>query len=179
MRSSKLDPEKLAEAAAMREAGFSLATISSRCGASIRTLQREFHAYKVIPGAAKAALVEKAREELVGTVLGHEKLTIYVARLIHDDVANVMRIRDRVAEGIEALEFGTHQQALEASRALAALSTSLRVTHEVLRGSLRMDAIQSDLDVADLPMLTIRGMTPNEFDAIRARAEAPDEELAD
>jgi len=170
MSGKRLAPEQVAQAAILREAGYTLAAIADRLRVSPRTLQRHFAAHKVKPGALKEALIAQARKDLLARATDSDALKQEVAMLLVDDLATVRLIRAKLTNVIEALDLDDHQSATESARALAAPSTTLKNTQDVLRRSLNVDRVNAELEEENLPELVIYQMSAEEMAEARRQA---------
>jgi AraC-like DNA-binding protein len=158
------------KAAALREAGYTLATIAQRVDVSPRTRQRHFKTHQVSAGALKTELIDKARQDLLDSVTASEGLKREAARLLADDVASARLIRDKAAQVAEVLSLDDHQSATETARALAAISTTLKNTQDVLRRSLNIDKVNAEIERETLPEPVIREMTAEEVEEAQRQA---------
>jgi len=73
-------PDSIAEALAMREAGFTTLAISQRLGISVRTLHRHFARHGATKGAIKKDLLEMARLDLRSRVTS--SCLLYTSRCV-------------------------------------------------------------------------------------------------
>jgi len=127
-----IDPELLAEAVAMRAAGYTVPVISKKTGISQTTLNRKLREVK--RGSAKQELIERYKKELIDSLSSSDSVKAHVASLIHDDLALTQLLREKAGETIEAID--TKNPAL-AARALAACATTLKVSSDTVRGHFR------------------------------------------
>jgi AraC-like DNA-binding protein len=159
-------PKLIQEAAAMREAGFTLASISRHLDISPRTLSRHFSVLKVSKGSSRSALVERSRERLIEGLANDEQLQAEINAAIHDDLALARAIREKTSLVVDALSVDSHGDATEAARALAAASTALKTSQEVIHRAIGKEKFDSHQD-DELPTLLIREMTPADIEAVR------------
>lgn len=94
-----------------------------------------------------------------------------MAGLLLDDLASARLIRGKLINVIEALNLNDHHSAAETARALAALSTTLKNTQDVLRRSLNVDKVNAELEEQTLPELVIYQMSAEEMAEARRQAE--------
>src|SRR5688572_29476689 len=97
MPGKSLSPDQLAEAVALRTAGFTVAAIASRLGFSVRTISRVFERHRTRKGAATSELIEQARQELMSAVTSPERVREEAARLVADDLAHARLLRAKIA----------------------------------------------------------------------------------
>lgn len=144
--------------------------ISQRVGISPRTLQRHFSANYAKKGSAKAELVEAARLELIKSVTNSDAIKGAVARLISDDIAHATHLRTILQEASEHLKATSLQDAVLVMRGAAAYSTALKNTSDTIRKNLPIKVLDG-LEDSDLPVLTIRTLTAEEIEELRAQAK--------
>lgn len=127
-----IDPELLAEAVAMRAAGYTVSVISRKTGVSQTTLNRKLR--DVARGSAKKELIERFKKDLTDSLSSSDSVKAHIASLIQDDIALTQLLREKAGETIEAID--TRNPAL-AARALAACATTLKVSSDTVRGHFR------------------------------------------
>jgi AraC-like DNA-binding protein len=176
-------PDKMAEALALRQAGYTALAISPRLNISVRTLQRHFAATKTIKRAVKADLLEQARADLLARVSSESSIKEEAARLIADDLAHSQHLRQIMLAATEAMTAVNLSDAVQVMRAAAAYSTALKNTSDIIRHSLRADRFIEDVS-SELPELVVSELTASEIAELRdvaathdrsADAEATDE----
>jgi len=86
-------PEDISQALAMREAGYTVLSISQRLSISVRTLQRHFAEHGTKKDAIKEELLTAAREEILKRVTSDDTIREEAARLINDDLAHARHLR--------------------------------------------------------------------------------------
>ncbi len=164
-----LTPDQIALAVAMRAAGYSVPAIAERLGVSPRTINRVFERHAAKKGAVMDKLIEQAKRELVDSITGVERIKEEAARMVADDLAHVRLLRERVAAAYELLHPTNLQEAAVCLRAAAAAATTLKVTSDTLRRSLRTDRALDAEEAVDLPELVVVEITDEE--ALRMREE--------
>ena len=164
-------PKEISEMLALREAGFTALAISQRTGFSIRTIHRHLSAHGSKKGRLKADVIENARSELLDLVTSSPVMREQAAKLISDDLAHSIHIRNIVIAATEHLIAKTPQEAMLVMRAAAAYSTVIKNTSDTIRHSLGLDKLVDD--VGDLPKLVIEEITNEK--AVAMRGELVDE----
>jgi lambda repressor-like predicted transcriptional regulator len=132
-----LNPEQITQAVAMRAAGFTLAAISERLGASIRTLQRVFERHRARKGEVTTEAVQSAKRDLIEGLFSTERLKEEISKLIADEIAHARLLRERIANASEHLTANNLSEAAIVMRSAAAYSTALKNTSDMLRHTLR------------------------------------------
>ena len=151
-------PDKVSEALALREAGYTALSISQRLGISTRSLQRHFTEHGAKKGAIKRELLESARAELMKRVISDDAIREEAARLINDDLAHAIHLRNIMVEASALLSANTLSESVLVMRAAAAYSTAIKNTSDTLRQTLRIErTIDVSTDV--LPELFIHEMS--------------------
>lgn len=166
MTKSSASPTEIAEAVALREAGFTALAISQRLGISVRSLQRHFAATKTIKGAIKSDLLERARADLLARVSSESSIKEEAARLVADDLAHSQHLRQIMLAATEAMTAVTLSDAVQVMRAAAAYSTVLKNTSDIIRHSLRADRFNDNVS-SELPELIVRELTADEIAKLR------------
>lgn len=172
MSKTHVTPEDIAEALALREAGFTILAISQRLGISVRTLQRHFAALGTRKGAAKAELLQRAKDELMACITSDQTIKEEAARLVADDLAHSRHLREVILAASEQMRASNLTEAALVMRAAAAYSTTIKNTSEIIRHSLRLKDLGDDLE--DLPELVVSELTQNEIAELRRQ---PDPEV--
>jgi len=170
-------PDEIAQALAMRAAGYSVLSISQALGISIRSLQRHFASHGARKGAIKQDLLDSARAELLKRVTSDDAIREEAAKLINDDLAHARLLRSRMADATEHLTANNLEEAALLMRAAAAYSTALKNTSDTLRRSLRIERTIDD-DVGELPELVISELTPEDIARMKAN-QAEEEALSE
>jgi predicted DNA-binding transcriptional regulator YafY len=167
MSKTHATPEEIAEALALREAGFTALAISQRLGISIRTLQRYFAAAGTRKGAAKAEVLQRAKDELMARITSDETIKVEAARLVADD------LREVILAASEQMKATNLEEAALVMRAAAAYSTAIKNTSDIIRRSLRME--QRDDAADELPELVVTELTQAEVDHMRKTEDEDDQ----
>jgi AraC-like DNA-binding protein len=165
-------PDVVGEALALREAGYTVLAISQRLGISIRTLQRHFAAAGTRKGALKDEVLQRAKSELMARITSDEAIKEEAARLVADDLAHSLHLRDVILAASEQMKATTLEEAALVMRAAAAYSTAIKNTSDIIRRSLRVE--QRDDTGDELPELVVRELTQAEIEDMR-REENEDE----
>lgn len=170
MAGKKATPDQSTQAVILREAGYTLPAIANRLELSISTVQRILRTNKAVAGASTAALIEKAREDMLSAAYSLEQIQNTVAALVLDDMAISHQIRAKLYDCVDQID-PTDSGSL---RALAASATTLKLTQEVRRRALPLEKLNMALDIEELPELQIHIMS--EYDVAKMRAEQRREE---
>lgn len=167
-------PDEISQALAMREAGYTVLSISQKLGISIRSLHRHFAEYKTKKGAVKEELVTAARAEILKRVTSDETIKEEAAKLINDDLAHARHLRNVVLEASDKLEANSLKDAVLVMRAAAAYSTAIKNTSDLIRQTLRFERI-TDSASDDLPELVITELTQEQIEIMRSEQNCEDE----
>lgn len=157
--------DELKQAIVLRQAGYSLASISERTGISVSTLVRHFSKHKIDKGSLSTEAVEQARQRLLNDAGLVDRLKHEIAAAVVDDISHVKQLRAAAALLLEELMADTSLPAHYKTRGLAALSTSLRLTQDAARKALGSDKLEPD--PSELPTLTITELTAAEIESMR------------
>lgn len=162
-------PDMVGEALAMREAGYTSLAISQRVGMSIRTLQRHFAAAGTRKGAIRAEVLRRAKDDLMARITSDETIKGEAARLVADDLAHSMHLREVILAASEQMKATNLEEAALVMRAAAAYSTAIKNTSDIIRRSLRLE----DRDAApdELPELVVSELTQGEIEQMRGKED--------
>lgn len=167
---TSLTPDEISQAHALREAGYTALAISQRTGISVRSLTRHFAAAGTRKGAIKAAVLKRAKDDLLSRITSDETIREEAARLIADDLAHSRHLREVIYAASEHMVATNLEEAVLVNRAAAAYSTTIKNTSDLIRHSLRLDALTESSD--ELPELTIQELSQADVERIqRERAE--------
>lgn len=173
----KSAPE-LKQAVILRAAGYTISAIVEKTGISASTLCRHFKSHNVGRGGLASEAISEARQELLSDAGFVSELKHQIAASILDDLALSRQIRETALLALEDLASDAGAPAMIKSRALAALATATKITSDVMRRALKMD--DGALHQAEeLPVLTVRRMTDEEFEAIKNRYKGDEESVSD
>lgn len=164
-------PDKIAEALAMREAGFTVLAISQRLGVPVRTLKRHFSEHGAVKGKVKQELLEAARADLIQRVTSDDAIRNEAAKLLADDLAHARHLRELLHAASEQLQASSLKDAALVMRAAAAYSTAIKNTSDMLRHGLRLDRLSDDAET-DLPELVVSELSPEEVGKLRDAQQA-------
>ncbi|WP_343731239.1 hypothetical protein [Duganella sp.] len=176
-------PEQTSRALAMRAAGWTVLAISQETGISERSLQRIFSAAGTVKGEAKGELRDEAKKRLLSLVTSNDAIQEQAARFIADDLAHAAHLRQLALDASRHLASPTNlKEAALVMRALAAQSTVLKNTSDMVRHSLQLEKRDNSLD--ELPELVITELTAEDVEQLRLQqgeqdggAALPSEEL--
>lgn len=169
-------PAQITEALALREAGYTVLSISQRLGISVRSLQRHFAEHGTKKGAIKEEVLATARANLLKRVTSDEAIKEEAARLINDDLAHAQHLRELMINATEYLQATSLKEAVLVMRAAAAYSTAIKNTSDMMRHTLRIERSIDDAD-KELPELVIKELTDEEIIELR-KVGADEEALA-
>lgn len=172
MTKKETAPDVVGEALVLREAGFTALAISQRLGISIRTLQRHFAAAGTRKGAAKAEVLQRAKDELMARITSDEAIKEEAARLVADDLAHSLHLREVILAASEQMKATNLEEAALVMRAAAAYSTTIKNTSDIIRRSLRLEHRDDAGD--ELPELVVTELTQAEVEHMR-KTEDEDE----
>lgn len=170
-------PAQITEALALREAGYTVLSISQRLGISVRSLQRHFAEHGVKKGGLKEEVLAIARAELMKRVTSDQTIREEAARIINDDLAHARHLRELMIDATEHLRASSLNEAVLVMRAAAAYSTAIKNTSDMLRHSLRIEKSIDDTG-KELPELVIKELTNDEIDELRSKSVEEEEALA-
>lgn len=173
MPGKKKTPDDVAQAVALREAGYTLPTIASRLNLSVSTAQRILRANKVVAGTSTNALIERAKEEMLNSAFSLEEIQYTLAATVLDDLALTKHIRMKLSESVEQLDPSNPI----VFRALAAAATALKLTQDVTRRTLPIDKLNQAQEIEELPELQIRIMTEHDVAEMRAKQRLEEAEM--
>jgi transposase-like protein len=157
--------DELRQAITLREAGYSLAAIAHKTGISASTLSRHFKRHGASKGGLSDSAVDEARQQLMNDAGFINDLKNQIAAAIVDDISHVHQIREASALLLEQLMNDSSLPPHYKTRGLAALATSLRLTQEAWRKSLKVDELQPEPD--NLPELCVYELTAAEIVQMR------------
>src|SRR6185369_1079923 len=103
MTKKTASPAEISQALALREAGYTALSISQRLGISVRSLQRHFTEHGVKKGSIKEEVLATARADLLKRVTSDEAIKEEAAKLINDDLAHAMHLRELMITATEHL----------------------------------------------------------------------------
>ncbi len=170
-------PAQITEALALREAGYTVLSISQRLGISVRSLQRHFAERGTKKGAIKEEVLARARADLLKRVMSDEAIREEAAKLINDDLAHAIHLRELMINATEYLQAASLKDAVLVMRAAAAYSTAIKNTSDMMRHTLRIEKTIDDTD-KELPELVIKELTSDEIEEMRRVGVDEEEEEA-
>jgi AcrR family transcriptional regulator len=155
-------PDEISQAHALREAGYTTLAISQRTGISIASLTRYFAAEGTKKGALKSAIIDQAKQDLLAHITSDQTIKHLAARLLADDLAHSLHLREVILNATAHMVATNLEEAVQVTRAAAAYSTTIKNTSDLIRHSLRQEALQDTTD--ELPELTVRELTQGQID---------------
>lgn len=168
-------PDQISQALALREAGYTTLSISQKLGISVRSLQRHFAEHGTKKGAIKEEVLATARADLLKRVTSDEAIKEEAAKLINDDLAHAMHLRELMINATEHLQATSLKEAVLVMRAAAAYSTAIKNTSDMMRHTLRIEKTIDDTD-KELPELVIKELTGDEIEEMRRKGVEKEEE---
>lgn len=166
MTKKAASPAQITEALALREAGYTVLSISQRLGISVRSLQRHFAEHGVKKGSIKEEVLATARADLLKRVTSDEVIKEEAAKLINDDLAHAMHLRELMINATEHLQATSLKEAVLVMRAAAAYSTAIKNTSDMMRHSLRLEKTIDETDL-ELPELVVKELSNEEIVKLR------------
>jgi hypothetical protein len=158
--------------AELRGAGYSAASIAAKIGCNVSTVQRFCRRNAIAKGIFRREAIERTIADLMDDPAYVAELQAHVRALNLDTVQQVRSIREKSAAILEAIK---EDDTVAAARALAAVSTSVRLSCDVLK-SIETTAT----GVEPLPSLTVGVMSDEEIEEVkRANREGNDSEADD
>jgi AraC-like DNA-binding protein len=170
-------PDVIAKALALRETGYTALAISQRLNISVRTLQRHFAATGTRKGAVKAAVYQKARDDLLDSVTSETSIKEEAARLLADDLAHARHIRELIHAASLQMTAGSLADAVLVMRGAAAYSTAVKNTSDIIRHGLRLERFRDDQG-EEMPELVVRELTEEQITELRDSHQRQDENSA-
>lgn len=170
MKRKEVTPKEVTEILVLREAGYTALAIANNLGISLRTVQRHLSEHGAKKGALKKEVIEKAKAELFDSVTTNDAIRHEAAKLIIDDIAHARHIREVILGATEHLKATSLTDAALVMRALAAASTALKNTSDMLRHSIGMDKIADDAGV--IPDLNVTELTNEQIEEIMKEEKA-------
>lgn len=149
-------PDEVAQILAMRAAGWTHAAIAQKVDLSVRQVQRHVKDHKVEKGIINQTLIEEARSALMESVTNDSTIKTLIATQLHDDISHVRLLRDRAALVMDGLIPTTLEESALAMRALAAHSTVLKNTSDILHRYTRKSIDDLGETTKIRPEITIR-----------------------
>lgn len=164
MKRKEVTPKEVTEILVLREAGYTALAIANNLGVSLRTVQRHLSEHGAKKGTLKKEVIEKAKAELFDSVTTNDAIRHEAAKLIIDDIAHSRHIREVILDATEHLKAASLTDAALVMRALAAASTALKNTSDMLRHSIGMDRITDDAGA--IPDLNVTELTNEQIEEI-------------
>lgn len=164
MKRKEVTPKEVTEILVLREAGYTALAIANRFGVSTRTVQRHLSEHGAKKGSLKKEVIDKAKADLFESVTSSHAIREEAARLIIDDIAHSQHLRTVMLEATEHLKATSLVDAALVMRAVAAASTALKNTSDMLRHSLGVDKVIDD--VGEVPDLNVTELTKEQIEEI-------------
>jgi hypothetical protein len=115
-------------------------------------------------GSLKKEVIDKAKADLFESVTSSQAIREEAAKLIIDDIAHSQHIRTVILEATEHLKATSLADAALVMRAVAAASTALKNTSDMLRHSLGADKVTDD--AGEVPDLYVKELTKEQIEEI-------------
>ncbi|TAK62304.1 helix-turn-helix domain-containing protein [Methylobacter sp.] len=158
-------PAEIQNCLVLREAGYSLAAISTKTGISPATLTRHFKKHGAVKGTLSLSAVDEARQQLLSDSGFIGELKAAIASSIVDDLSHVAQLRESMAVTLEQVMTDAALPAHCKCRAIAALATSLTLTQKAARVALQADNQLIEQDT--IPELFISELTAEDIERMR------------
>jgi len=160
-----MTPAQRVQATTLRAAGYTLASIASETGISVRTLSRHLAGCPAKSKSITDEMVRRAREKMLESIDDSERVREALAASVLDDLALTRAIREKIVSAVDVIDVSNSDRAREGARALAQLAAAVKSTQAVGRTAFGENSCDSP---AKPTMLEIREMFPEEIDEIRA-----------
>ena len=155
------------QAVILREAGYTIASITEKTGLSASTLHRAFTKLDVTRGSITKDTLESAKQALLECSGLVGDLRQLIASQINDDLALSTQIRAGIAIAINDLTNDVTTPASMKARAYSGFATTLKLTSDIMRRALQID--DATLSVTEIPTLKIIKMTDKDIEDVRNR----------
>ena len=153
-------PKVISQMIIMREAGYTVLSISQKLGFSTRTVQRHITENNAKKGTIKKEVIELAREELTKVITSNPTIREEAAKLITDNIAQSNHLRELALVASEHLIATNPKEAMLVMRGLAAYSTVIKNTSDTLMHSFGVDKLKDE--VGELPELIVKELSNQE-----------------
>jgi predicted transcriptional regulator len=170
MKRKEVTPNEVTEILVLREAGYTALAIANRLGISTRTVQRYLSEHGAKKGSLKKEVIDKAKADLFESVTSSQAIREEAAKLIIDDIAHSQHLRTVMVEATEHLKATSLVDAALVMRAIAAASTALKNTSDMLRHSLGVDKVIDD--AGEVPDLNVTELTNEQIEEIIRKDKA-------
>lgn len=157
----------LQQAATMKAAGYSLASICSVLDISPSTAKR--HLSSVIKGSIKDSAIKELQLDLLEDETFTTNLKSAINAHLLDDLHQLTSMREAIALNLEAITSDPSIPAVQVSRALAAISTSLALTQKASRIMLKVDDQLPPQQA--YPELLISELTQGDIDLLKEQQD--------
>jgi hypothetical protein len=155
------------QAVILREAGWTLASITEKTGLSGSTLYRAFSKLDVIRGTTTKDTLDSAKQALLEQSGLVGDLKHLIASQINDDLSLSTQIRAGITIAINDLINDVTTPASLKARSYSAMATTLKLTSDIMRRALQID--DATLSVSEIPTLKIIKMTDKDIEDVRNR----------
>lgn len=169
-----LAPEIQKEALVLRSAGYPLSVICERLECGPTALKSLFAKHGVKRGDAKKEAIEAARKQLLHDSQLQDDLRLKINQSIECDLASGRKLKEAALLQLEELASSTCELPVHIkARALAAISTSISLSQQIVRRALCADKAENQNRIESLPILQIHYMSPEEQESVRSLVEEP------
>lgn len=172
--STRTSPATIQQIVVMREAGWTLASISEKTSTSISTLQRILKRNKVKAGSKEAEMVVASRAEMFDKLINSDQIRELYATTLSDNESQMRLARVKAAEALENLKCDSTADAALTMRALTAHATMLKSHSDCLRTFIPLPE-----SAQHIPELTIHIMSAEEEKEMREEQRREDDRLAE
>jgi hypothetical protein len=152
------------KALAMRSVGATYALITASTGISISSLQNLFRRLELEKGDVTQELLKRARCDLMNDAELSSMMKLELKVLVMTEIAIAKRLFDSASVTIEQLD---SIQPLPRAKALSSVAATVISASNLMRKSL----CEVELESVELPTLSIRKMTDDEENSLKASRE--------
>ncbi len=172
----RVKPE-IDQAIILREAGWTIGSITEKTGLSASTLYRAFTKLDITRGSITKDTLQGARQQLLEQSGLVGDLKHLIASQVSDDLSLSAKLRAGVAIAIDDLINDVTTPASLKARSYASLATTLKLTSDLARRALQID--DASLSVTEIPTLRIVKMTDADIAEVQNRLNSDDLEDED
>lgn len=156
----EINPKQQKQAVLLRRAGYAVSAIADKTQISSSALFALFRRLDIKKGTLKIESLEQAQQKLLEDAGFVNSLREKIAAQIVADLSLGRALQDQITLTIEKLN-STDIDISSQSRSLAALSTALKTSSEVLRRALNVND-NNVINDETIPVLTVRKMSEHE-----------------
>jgi hypothetical protein len=113
--------------------------------------------------------LRRAKDELLARITSDEVIKEEAARLVADDLAHSIHLREVILAASEQMKADSLRDAVQVMRAAAAYSTAIKNPSDIIRRSLRLEERDDTSD--ELPELVVAELSQAKIVALRRRSD--------